>query len=94
MQTLSDSQFQYKSNQINSIHALPHGLIDRRVKRWDELTFRQLQDMWLSMRLFDVILLWRHNCAPIWRAIWLWRHYEKVCQQVRCRAFGDQAIGC
>ena len=43
--------------------------------------------------LFDVILLWRHNNASIWRAIWLWRHNGKVCQQVRCRAFGYQAIG-
>ena len=42
--------------------------------------------------LFDVILLWRHNNATIWRATWLWRHNGKVCQQVRCRAFGDQAI--
>ena len=57
-----------------------------------QLTFRQIHDMQLSMWLFDVILLWRHNCATIWRAIWLWRHNEKVCQQVQCQAFGDQAI--
>ena len=36
-----------------------------------------------------------HNsCTTIWRAIWLWRHNVKVCQQVRCRAFGDKAIAC
>ena len=57
------------------------------------LTFCQIQDIWLSMWLFDIILLWRHTCATIWRAIWLWHHNEKVCQQVRCRAFGDYTIG-
>ena len=39
-----------------------------------ELTFRQIQDTWLSMWLLDVILLLRHNCATFWRAIWFWRH--------------------
>ena len=57
-----------------------------------QLTFRQIQDMWLSMWLFDVIPLWRHNWATIWRAIWLWHHNEKVCQQVHCQAFGYQTI--
>ena len=58
----------------------------------NKLAFRHIQDMWLSMCCFDVILLWRHNCKTIWRAIWLWRHNVKVCQQVWCWTFGDQAI--
>ena len=58
----------------------------------DNWTFRQIQDTWLSMWLFDVILLWRHNFASLWRAIWSRRQNEKVCQKVRCRNFGDQAI--
>ena len=55
-------------------------------------TFRQMHDMWLSMWLFDVILLWHHNCAAIWRAISLWRHNEEVCQQVWCQAFCERSI--
>ena len=31
----------------------------------NKLTFRQNQDMWLSMWLFEVIRLCRHNCATI-----------------------------
>ena len=42
-----------------------------------QLTFCQIQDMWLSMWLFDVILLWLHNCATIWSAILFWHHIEK-----------------
>ena len=52
--------------------------------------------MWLTIWLYGVILLWHHNkknCPTIWWAIWLWHRNEKVCKQVRCRAFGDQAIG-
>ena len=45
-----------------------------------------------SMWLFDVILLWHHNCAFFWQVMWLWRHNEKVCLRVRCRAFGYQTI--
>ena len=41
---------------------------------------------------FDVILLWHYDCAAIWRAIRLWRHNEKVCQQVRCRTFGETVL--
>ena len=34
MQILSDGQFQYTSNQINFIHALPHVLIDSSVSKY------------------------------------------------------------
>ena len=49
---------------------------------WDQtqLTFSQIHAMWLSMWLFDVILLWSHNVATIWRAILMWRHNVKVYQ--------------
>ena len=56
------------------------------------LTFRRIQDMWTSMWLFAVILVWRLNCAIFWRLIRFWRHNEKVCQQVWCRTFGYQKI--
>ena len=43
---------------------------------------------------FNIIQLWRHKCANIWLAIWLWRHNKKYANRCDVGPFAKVQILC